>query len=235
MDKQSKPSLRLLFIIIDWDKARAVSHIFGERFVFMGKGMGTASSEILDLLGIGSSEKAVLLCLEQKETALSLVDNLRSKLGASSAGAGITFTVPLSGINAPIVNILLEEKTDKGAEESKEKTEMESKNEGIEIKNDLIISILNNGYSDEFMKVARDAGARGGTVINARGLSQQKVKRFLGISVQEEKEIIIILTDRNKKIPIMQAVSSEYGTTSKAEGVVFSLPVDQVMSLNQQF
>jgi nitrogen regulatory protein PII len=222
-----KPFLKLLFFIIDWDKAKAVSDVFGERrFVFMSKGLGTASSEILDLLGLGVSDKAVILCLEEGEHT-KLVNAVRAKLGARSAGAGIAFTVPLSGVNAPVMRLLLESITI----EEKDET-MEDK---IEIKNDLIVSILNRGYSDDFMAAARNAGAQGGTVISARGISQQKVKKFLGISVQDEKEIIIILARAEKKVPIMQAVSGAFGPSSKAEGLVFSLPVDQVTTLNQQF
>ncbi|MDR1466636.1 MAG: hypothetical protein LBI40_03360 [Treponema sp.] len=222
-----KPFLKLLFFIIDWDKAKAVSDVFGERrFVFMSKGLGTASSEILDLLGLGSSDKAVILCLEEGKSA-ELIDAVRAKLGVRSAGAGIAFTTPLSGINAPVMQLFLESITVEEKDETME--------EKVEIKNDLIVAILNHGYSDDFMATARNVGARGGTVISARGISQQKVKKFLGISVQDEKEVIIILADREKKVPIMQAVSGAFGPSSKAEGVVFSLPVDQVMSLNQQF
>jgi nitrogen regulatory protein PII len=83
------------------------------------------------------------------------------------------------------------------------------------------------------MTVAREAGAGGGTVINARGLAHKGPVKFFGVSVQDEKEIIIILTSRERKTPIMQAVSQAYGIASKAEGIIFSLPVDLVMSLNQ--
>jgi nitrogen regulatory protein PII len=82
------------------------------------------------------------------------------------------------------------------------------------------------------MTTAREAGATGGTVINARGMAHQGPVKFFGVSVQDEKEIIIILTKREKKTSIMQAVSQAYGIASKAEGIVFSLPVDQVMGLS---
>jgi nitrogen regulatory protein PII len=108
----------------------------------------------------------------------------------------------------------------------------EDQMKAIEIKNEMIISILNNGNSDAFMTEARKAGARGGTVISARGISQEAMKKFLGMSVQDEKEIIFILADKEKAVPIMDAVKTEFGTASKAAGVIFSLPVDQVMSLN---
>jgi nitrogen regulatory protein PII len=96
----------------------------------------------------------------------------------------------------------------------------------------MIVSILNQGNSDAFMTHARKAGARGGTVISARGISQELMKKFFGISVQDEKEIIVILADKDTVVPIMDAVKSDFGPSSKAAGVIFSLPVDRVMSLN---
>jgi uncharacterized protein YaaQ len=101
-----------------------------------------------------------------------------------------------------------------------------------EIKHELILVIVNQGYSDELMAAAREAGARGGTVLGARGLMHEGPVKFFGISVQQEKEILIILTGNDKKLPIMEAVSRDFGLGSKAAGLVFSLPVDMVMGLN---
>jgi hypothetical protein len=56
--------------------------------------------------------------------------------------------------------------------------------------------------------------------------------KFFGISVQDEKEIIAILSPRERKAPIMQAVSQAFGISSKAEGIIFSLPVDSVEGLD---
>jgi nitrogen regulatory protein PII len=226
-------SLTFLFLIIDWDKIRVISEVFEKdysNFVFMSKAMGTATSEILDILGVGSTDKALILCLVEGASMPVIIKAVRRKMGVHSAGAGIAFTVPLSGINAPIMERFLNVREGKSME-VKHKGEV-MKEKTVEIKNNVIISILNNGYSDEFMKTAREAGARGGTVISARGLSSQKTKKFFGISIQDEKEIIMVLTEREKSLSIMQAVSAAYGASSKAEGIVFSLPVNQVMSLN---
>ena len=97
---------------------------------------------------------------------------------------------------------------------------------------DLIIAVVNQGYSDELMNTAREAGATGGTVINARGQAHEGAVKFFGVSVQDEKEVIIILTVREKKVPIMRAISEAHGLNSKAAGLVFSLPVDNVMGLS---
>jgi nitrogen regulatory protein PII len=229
--QKALPIMKLLVFIIDWNKVKIVSTVFENehvRFHFISKARGTASSEILDVLGIGSSEKAVVLCLEQDVLVPVLFKEVRKQLSFHRAGAGIAFTIPLSGINNPILQVFKESihKNDKI------RLEKEVDKMGTEIKHDLIVSIINQGYSDEFMAVAREAGASGGTVLNARGLAHQGPVKFFGVSVQDEKEIIIIVTNRDKKTPIMQAVSQTYGITSEAGGIIFSLPVDTLMGLN---
>jgi hypothetical protein len=226
------PILKLLIFIIDWTKVKVVSGIFQQtnvRFHFISKGRGTASSEILDVLGIGSTEKAVVFCLEQDIMVPTLLKEVSKKLGLHNAGAGIAFTIPLSGINNPILQVFKEsiQKNFDIFEKEAEKMSTEFRHEY-----DLIVSVVNHGYSDELMAVAREAGAGGGTVINARGLVHQGPIKFFGISVQDEKEIIVILSSREKKTPIMQAISQAYGITTKAEGVVLSLPVDNITGLD---
>jgi nitrogen regulatory protein PII len=92
--------------------------------------------------------------------------------------------------------------------------------------------VVNQGYSDELMAAAREAGAGGGTIINVRGLMHEGPVRFFGISVQEEREAIMILTNQEKKISIMRAISRDFGVDSKAAGIVYALPVDSVLGVN---
>jgi hypothetical protein len=245
----SPSTLRLIFFIIDWHNTKLLSNVFEEenvRFHFICRARGTASSDILDLLGIGASEKAVVICLEQAIMGPLLIREVRKKLGSKSPGSGIAFMIPLSGINTPVLRVFKESiaKNEKLAAETnaafagalvnrgRRATDREGGQRMADIKNDLIISIINHGYSDEFMTAAREAGAMGGTIINARGLAHEGPVKFFGVSVQDEKEIILILTSREKTVPIMQAVSQVYGITSKAAGLIFSLPADMVMGLN---
>ncbi|MDR2245252.1 MAG: hypothetical protein LBE17_01045 [Treponema sp.] len=224
------PVMKMLVFIVDWGKIKAISSVFEQenvRFHFISKGRGTASSEILDLLGIGASDKAVIISLEQDVMIPVLLKEVRKKLGFHSPGAGIAFTIPLSGINNAILHIF------KDSINKNEKILLETGAVKMsDTKHDLIVSIINQGYSDEFMTTAREAGATGGTVLSARGLTHQGPVKFFGVSVQEEREIIIILTSREKKTAIMQATSQAYGITSHAAGIIFSVPVDNVMGLS---
>jgi nitrogen regulatory protein PII len=225
------PLLKCVVFIIDWTKAQVVTDIFEQekvRFHFISKGRGTARSDVLDLLGIGSTEKAVILCMEQDVGVPVLLKAVTKKLGLHNPGAGIAFTLPLSGINQPILQVF-KTSIEKNFNISIEK---EAEKMSTETRFDLIVSVVNQGYSDEFMTIAREAGATGGTVINARGIAHQGPVKFFGISVQDEKEIITILATKEKKALIMQAVSQAFGINTKAGGIIFSLPVDGVAGLD---
>jgi nitrogen regulatory protein PII len=248
--KVPKPALTLMFFIVDWHKSHIITDIFVEedvRFYFVTKGIGTANSEILDILGIGAGEKAVALCLEQPVLVPVILKEAWKKFSFYTPGTGVAFTVPLSAINDPVLLVFkqsilknekiareLEERAQsaqpKGNAKLKEGENMERDNTGHDkFKFDLIFAIINHGFSDEFMNTAREAGASGGTVINARGQAHEGAVKFFGISVQDEKEIILILTSHEKKVPIMQAVSEAHGLNSKAHGIVFAVPVDSVI------
>lgn len=94
-----------------------------------------------------------------------------------------------------------------------------------------ILCIVNSGFSEAVMDVAKKAGARGGTVVNARGTAGKEAENFFGISVQEEKEIVIILTEKDKRDKILGAIYDEVGLNSAGQGIAFSLPVDGVVGL----
>ena len=227
--KSGISDLKLVFFIVDWDRLKVISEVFEKDdvgFHFISKGSGTASSEVLHLLGIGASDKAVVICLEQPTMVPILLQGVRKKLGFNSPGAGIAFTVPLSGINGPILRVF--NQPDKNA--AAEATPSGHKHHSGEYANELIVSVVNQGCCDELMNTARKVGALGGTVLNARGRSGSAVKLF-GISVQDEKELILILSNREKREPIMRAIYQAHGQDSHAQGIVFSMPVDNVMSL----
>lgn len=95
---------------------------------------------------------------------------------------------------------------------------------------ELIICIVNRGFSDLVMETARNAGARGGTVLHARG-GGQAGKEFFGISIQPEKEMLMILVKAELKCPVMQAILKDAGPYAPAHGICFSVPVDETAGL----
>ena len=99
------------------------------------------------------------------------------------------------------------------------------------IKHDLILTIVNRGFADEIMTAAKKAGAFGGTVVNARGTGTNELQEFFGALIQPEKELVMILTEREKRNQIMTAICKDAGIDKEGMGISFSLPVDAVAGI----
>ena len=237
--KPEAPKLKLMFFIVDRNQAYMINNVFTEekvRFHFQAKGRGTATSEVLNLLGIGSGEKTVILCVEQEVLVPVIMKEVRKNLGIDHPGAGIAFTIPLSAINEPMLMVFKQSihKNEKIAAELEENPKTMEGKMSNNFTHDLIVSIVNQGYSDEVMNTARASGASGGTILNARGQGHEGAVRFFGISVQEEKELIMILVKQGQKSAVMRAICETHGLNSMAHGIVFSLPVDSVVGLTSE-
>lgn len=99
------------------------------------------------------------------------------------------------------------------------------------MKNKLIIAIINKGFSDLVMEAARKAGARGGTVINARGTGNKEMESYYGIIIHPDKEMVLIVVDDSIKDKTMEEIYKECGLESKSQGIIFSLPIEDVKGI----
>ena len=101
----------------------------------------------------------------------------------------------------------------------------------MEFQHEAIFCIVNDGYSEAVMDAAKKLGATGGTVINARGTASKEAETFFHITVQPEKEIVMILVPKEIKDAVLHALYSEVGLDSAGQGIAFSVPVDSVVGL----
>ena len=95
-----------------------------------------------------------------------------------------------------------------------------------------ILAIVNNGFSEEAMEAAKACGARGGTVLHGRGTISKEAEKFFNISIQPEKEIVMILAKKDEVDGIPKGLYNAIGTSSAAQGIVFALPVDETLGLD---
>ncbi len=95
-----------------------------------------------------------------------------------------------------------------------------------------IFCIVNSGYSDIVMEAAKKLGASGGTVINARGTAPKDAESIFGITIQPEKEIVMILVPTSIKANVLHALYQEAGLDTPGQGIAFALPVDGVVGLS---
>jgi succinyl-CoA synthetase beta subunit len=100
-------------------------------------------------------------------------------------------------------------------------------------KNELILCIVNQGFSGAVMDTAKRLGAKGGTVLSARGTASKEAEMFFNITIQAEKEIVMILVPSNIKDDILKGLYDSVGSDKAAQGIAFSLPVDNVIGLSK--
>ncbi len=181
-------------------------------------GHGAATSETLSLLGLEQSEKVVMQSIVTTAKVYELKAALTREMSLDLPDRGIAVAIPLTSIASKRIldHILTEQSTPlpENLETHERKIEME-----------LIIAICLKGNSDKIMKVAREAGAAGGTVVKAKGTASGD-DTFFGMAISDEKEIIYIVSKREQKNDIMKAIASytnEHGT----HPLTFSLPVTE--------
>lgn len=90
---------------------------------------------------------------------------------------------------------------------------------------ELILVISNKGHTAEIMDIAKEKGARGGTILHAKGTADAETVKFLGIKIQPEKEILLIVVPKTLTTQIMMAIQEEYGTHTETRALSFSMPV----------
>lgn len=100
-------------------------------------------------------------------------------------------------------------------------------------KHEVILCIVNSGFSEAVMDAARELGARGGTVIRGRGTANAEAERLYGIAIQPEKEIVMILVDSAIKNDILHALYKAVGLNTPGQGIAFAMPVEDVVGLSE--
>lgn len=91
--------------------------------------------------------------------------------------------------------------------------------------------IVNAGFSSDVIDIAREAGAKGATIINARGESASH-HMFMGITVDSEREVILTLVEAEVAEKVMAALSAKTGHQSPAHCVCFTLPVESMIGIS---
>ena len=228
--------LNMVITITDRERTETAINLFRENNVFTTDivlGQGTASREMLDYLYLNPSEKAIVFGVVTGAGLLPLLKAFKRKMFIDVPGNGIVAVVPLNTIGG---RRSLEYMLDGQAVDTTQRSQEEAERmERMSVKTDheLIFVIANEGYSDLIMDAARGAGAAGGTVIKAKGTGAEYTEKFFGFSIASEKEIHLLVTPAQGRNNIMKAIMEKAGLESKAQSIVFSLPVSHALGIRQ--
>ncbi|MDE6880102.1 MAG: hypothetical protein K2P20_01955 [Oscillospiraceae bacterium] len=219
-------SMKVILSIVERGQGAAMQRLYRKWHVpihIQCAGKGTATSEIMDILGLGSSEKDVVLSFAAASAAQKLLHDLDNDLRGHSGGAGIVVLIPVSGLNSLIANLAAYH-----AENLKEKEEVK---EMERTENSLILVVCARGCTDDVMSTAKAHGARGGTVIKGRLSGRKELEQAYEVDLKPEREIVAIVVPTSLRAPIMEAINAEHGLRSEAQAALCSLPIEQIVRL----
>lgn len=181
---------------------------------------GTAAHELLDILGLEAVQRTALFAVVTHETRRKIMRGLVRQMGLDMPNAGIAINVPLSAVGGRTVFDELV---------AGQSVKEEEENSMHDMPYSLIAVIANAGCTDMVMEAARSANATGGTVLHVKGTgSAENAQKFFGLSIVDEKELILIAATAGQSSAIMKAVMTKCGNTTKAHAKCMALPVDQI-------
>jgi len=210
-------AVNLMVSITNREELSDLIALFGKHQVgvnFVSLGHGTAL--------INSTPKAVTYSVVTGDTWQKIRIALEKEMDIDLPNKGIVFTVPIASVGGmKQLRMLL------GDQEFVKKEESSLK----DTKYELVITIANTGYSDQIMDAARKAGARGGTMIHAKGTGSSGSEDFFGVTLANEKEMIYIVVRSENKNSVMKSIMDSCGLSTNAEAIVMSLPVTQTAGM----
>jgi nitrogen regulatory protein PII len=183
--------------------------------IFYGKGL--VKNKMLELFGIDYMFKEIVLIVVEKEIEAKILSVLNDELSLEKPNHGVAFSVLLN-------NFLGTSHVDYYDENAgREKPE-----EGMY---EVIFTVVNKGSAEEVVDAAKSEGAKGGTIINARGSGIHETEMFFAMEIEPEKEIVLILVKKELTQKVIEAVCSALKIREPGNGIIFTLNVNQAIGL----
>ena len=223
---EANSRIMMVFSIISRGKAKKFMKNLEENgigFHFQTNAVGTAPSEMMDIFGLGSNDKDIVISLAPEGVINDYAYALSRNIGGSFEYGGLMMCVRLSAINRISAELI--------ARASKQNENGGKRRVKSAQKNQLILVSVNQGYTDAVMETAKRAGAMGGTVLRARLVDSAVMEQLGNKSVHQEREIITIFAPAVTAAHIMEDINRIHGVLSDANGIVMALPVDKAYKI----
>jgi len=182
--------------------------------IFLGK--GTIKNRVLELLDLSDVRKEIVIMGAEKSTAYTVLDELDKKFAFHKPHHGIAFNTSItriigtSSIKCGNINKIRGE-------------------ENIMI--NAICVIVDKGKAEDVVEAATKAGARGGTIINARGSGIHETSKLFSMDIEPEKEIVLILAENSITEAIVSSIKEKLEIDKPGNGIIFIQHVDKAYGL----
>ncbi|HOP75229.1 MAG TPA: P-II family nitrogen regulator [Bacillota bacterium] len=220
MDNPSEvQQFELCLAIVNFGTGSKVVHIAKQNGLTGGTiilGKGTAKSSLLKLLDLAEVRKEIVLMIGPKPITEKTVQTLCQRLQFEKPSHGIAFTMPLTGVIGSRNRNCSNLSESRGVQNTMHKA---------------IFTVVDKGKAETLIEAANKAGARGATIINARGAGSHEYQRLFAMDIEPEKEMVLILSETALTETIVNAIRSEMRIDEPGNGILFILDVNQAHGL----
>lgn len=96
----------------------------------------------------------------------------------------------------------------------------------------VVVTVVDYGYSSSVMRIARENGASGGTIFDARGTGAN-FSTFLGMDINSEKEIVLNVVDKKIADNLIKAIKKDF-KDENVSGISFIMPITNFIGINNK-
>ena len=182
-----------------------------------------SGNAVLQFFGIGERDRDAVIIVTDDQTLKPILDAMQSVALGTKRLSGFIAVTSVSSVMKFTADRKRMEYFKTGEQTMNKETSHE-----------MIFVIVNSGFADDVMAAARNAGANGGTILNARGTGKQEDMKFFGITIVPEKEILMIVTAKEKSAAILDAIKALDCFATPGSGVVFTSDVDNFTILGKK-
>ena len=201
----------------DASKVMRVAKEYGVKGGTISIGMGTVNSRLLDILGLSEVRKEIVYMVVEDDLAQGVLEGLCKDMHLHKPNHGIVFSISLSDF---IGSKNTAGKKDTSSEVNKNVYK-------------IIHTIVDKGKGCDVIDAANKAGARGGTIINARGSGIHEVQKLFNLEIEPEKEDVFIITKTAQKEGIVESIRTCLEIDEPGKGIIYVLDVKEVYGLHE--
>ena len=196
-------------------KALRHARDFGVKGGTIHYGMGTIRSRLLDALHINEVQKEILNMIIEDELASAAIKGISDAMHLEKPNHGIAFSLSVSTFIGSRNKIAVEQKPS-------------------EVKKSMykaIFTVVDRGKAEDVITAANAAGAKGGTIIKARGAGVHEAQRVFGFEIEPEKEEVLIIAASDVADAIVTAIRTKMRIDEPGTGIIYVLDVNEVYGI----
>lgn len=208
MESNMAPEYDLLWVIVNYglgSKVLKVARDNGVRggTIFFGK--GTVDNYWLKLLALNDVRKEIVLLITETSQERQILEALNKKFQFEKPNHGIAFSTSIAKLL--------------GARGLADQKTIEARGENGMY--NAIFTIVEKGNAEAVIDAAVAAGSKGGTIINARGAGIHETSKLFSMTIEPEKDIVMILAKEELTSGIVQSIREKLKIDEPGKGILF--------------